>query len=300
MLDTAEMITFTEKLIEEIKHYPVLYDKVAARGKDFEKEEAWVSLTERLPSDLKVTVDDTKKRWRTLKDCYSKYLRSGTTSNKYEARYKSWRWSGHMEYFKTYVLHTYHNGDESLFLRSTKKFRRLRDRARLENNRVKNRTEEHLKGEEFIKNDTVQPQIIDKNIKGEIDEDVLEEVDDESYQAVANAVSEYANTSSVGWDQEIDESDTRENLQNSSPKSIASVEHENFIDPLLGRSFDGIDLTFLGYASSIKKLTPRRQSLIKFAVAKLIMQEELAQQSENQTSSSYEGVVKNDISIERV
>lgn len=46
-------------------------------------------------------------------------------------------------------------------------------------------------------------------------------------------------------------------------------------------SYDDIDLICLGYAKTIKKFTPRRQSIIKFKIARLIMNEELAEKIEN-------------------
>ncbi|XP_053958944.1 uncharacterized protein LOC128863685 [Anastrepha ludens] len=306
MLDASEMITFTEKLIEEIKHYPILYDRRVMRGKEnVEKEEAWISLTDRLPADLKLTVDDTKKRWRTLKDCYSKYLRSGKTNNRFEKRYRSWRWSGHMDFFNSYMLHNDSvDGEQSTISKKPKTAygQRTRDyQTHIVNERFRNRINEDVKVELFSKRPNgYKKQLQSTRAKGEIDEEVLDEVDDESYQAIANAVSEYANASPTDWDQLVNDSDTGGNIPNTPSRSIASIEQENFIDPLMGRSFDSIDLTFLGYASSIKKLPPRKQSLLKFAVAKMIMQEELAQQNEDEKSLLLKGDIKNDIEIERM
>lgn len=45
--------------------------------------------------------------------------------------------------------------------------------------------------------------------------------------------------------------------------------------------YDDIDLICLGYAKTIKKFNPKRQSIIKFKIARLIMEEELAQEIEN-------------------
>ncbi|KAL1490109.1 hypothetical protein ABEB36_012850 [Hypothenemus hampei] len=42
-----------------------------------------------------------------------------------------------------------------------------------------------------------------------------------------------------------------------------------------------IDKTFLGYAASVKKLSAKRQTLIKFGIAKLIMEHEIEQHTEN-------------------
>uniref|UniRef100_A0A6P7FWV4 Uncharacterized protein LOC114331643 n=1 Tax=Diabrotica virgifera virgifera TaxID=50390 RepID=A0A6P7FWV4_DIAVI len=51
-------------------------------------------------------------------------------------------------------------------------------------------------------------------------------------------------------------------------------------------SADEIDLVFRGYAASVKKLSPQRQTLIKYQIAKLIMEEELSQQAEMRPGTS--------------
>ncbi|CAD6996274.1 uncharacterized protein LOC105664883 [Ceratitis capitata] len=288
MLDSSEMTLFTEKLIEEIKDFPILFDRKMMRSKDSaEKEEAWISLTDRLPSDLKISVDETKKRWRTLKDCYSKYLRSGTTKNRFEARYKSWRWSGHMNFFKSYMLHNDSaDGDESLLEKEPQKRKSEQTSSDIKIQPSKKKFKQNNE-DEFIdevyddQTHTFKKKTLIAEIKGEIDEEVQQEIDDESYQVIASAITDYENPSTE-WDELANESESEDIGRNSTTKSIASVEHDNYIDPLVGKNFDGLDMTFLGYAGSIKKLTPRRQSLIKFAVAKMIMREELSQQNEKE------------------
>uniref|UniRef100_A0A6P7FY37 Uncharacterized protein LOC114335367 n=1 Tax=Diabrotica virgifera virgifera TaxID=50390 RepID=A0A6P7FY37_DIAVI len=51
-------------------------------------------------------------------------------------------------------------------------------------------------------------------------------------------------------------------------------------------SADEIDLVFRGYAASVKKLSPQRQTHIKYQIAKLIMEEELSQQAEMRPGTS--------------
>ncbi|CAG9814632.1 unnamed protein product [Phaedon cochleariae] len=48
---------------------------------------------------------------------------------------------------------------------------------------------------------------------------------------------------------------------------------------------DSIDLTFQGYAASVKKLSNRRQTIVKYKIAKIIMEEELAEEAETQMDS---------------
>lgn len=79
MLDAYEMITFTEKLIEEIKHFPVLYDRKVMMAKDkLEKEEAWISLTDRLPTNLGI-----KGVWLILNTKYNCNILHSNSSKNY-------------------------------------------------------------------------------------------------------------------------------------------------------------------------------------------------------------------------
>lgn len=48
---------------------------------------------------------------------------------------------------------------------------------------------------------------------------------------------------------------------------------------------DSIDLTFQGYTASVKKLSNRRQTIVKYKIAKTIKEEELTQQAETQMES---------------
>lgn len=52
---------------------------------------------------------------------------------------------------------------------------------------------------------------------------------------------------------------------------------------------DDIDLIFLGYAKSVKKFAPRRQTMVKFQFAKILMEEELQQQLEDGNAVSRPG-----------
>lgn len=48
---------------------------------------------------------------------------------------------------------------------------------------------------------------------------------------------------------------------------------------------DCIDLTFQGYAASVKNLSKSRQINMKYKIAKMIMEEELAQEMETENQS---------------
>jgi hypothetical protein len=46
-------------------------------------------------------------------------------------------------------------------------------------------------------------------------------------------------------------------------------------------AYDDVDLIFLSYAKTLKKFSPRRQTMTKFKIAQLLMEEELNQQAED-------------------
>lgn len=48
------------------------------------------------------------------------------------------------------------------------------------------------------------------------------------------------------------------------------------------RETDEIDCIFMGYAKTVKKFSSKRQTLVKFRIAKLLMEEELQQHAENE------------------
>lgn len=51
-------------------------------------------------------------------------------------------------------------------------------------------------------------------------------------------------------------------------------------------AYDDVDLLCMGYAKTIKKFSPRRQAVVKFKIAEILMQEELAQQMEDATRAN--------------
>lgn len=69
------------------------------------------------------------------------------------------------------------------------------------------------------------------------------------------------------------------NLQTISVNQIPNYSEKRDYDDNF--TYDDIDLIFLGYAKTIKKFPPRRQSILKFKFARLIMEEELKDDTDN-------------------
>lgn len=75
----------------------------------------------------------------------------------------------------------------------------------------------------------------------------------------------------------------RKRKYNTTPQSSSVDKIINYLDERhnnIGTQLDEIDLTFQGYAASVKKLSQRRQTIIKFKIAKLIMEEEISEQAD--------------------
>lgn len=72
--------------------------------------------------------------------------------------------------------------------------------------------------------------------------------------------------------------------EQTSSHSILGQQVIRYIDKRQSSSnsaYDDIELIFMGYAKTIKKFSPRRQSVAKFKFSQILMEEELAHQMEN-------------------
>ncbi|KAI4504177.1 hypothetical protein M0802_000648 [Mischocyttarus mexicanus] len=92
----------TERLIDLVKNYPILYNMKNKYYKDINKKATvWKEIAIQL--DLE---DGTvaKNKWRHLRDCYGKYLRSQSdTTGQSNKKYRRWTWANQMDFLKPYV-----------------------------------------------------------------------------------------------------------------------------------------------------------------------------------------------------
>lgn len=73
--------------------------------------------------------------------------------------------------------------------------------------------------------------------------------------------------------------DTSPASTSSTSSSVKYLQTPN--NPILAPD-DDIDIIFMGYAKTLKKFSPRRQTMVKFKFSQILMEEELAQQEENE------------------
>ncbi|KAJ2945406.1 hypothetical protein O0L34_g212 [Tuta absoluta] len=102
--NSYKMSERTAFLIETVKNYPMLYDPTHEESKNAKlKSSIW--------NDIALIVGDnngdaTKARWRNLRDCYSKHLRSRNSigpASKHTARYKTWPWVQQISYLEPFI-----------------------------------------------------------------------------------------------------------------------------------------------------------------------------------------------------
>ena len=71
-------------------------------------------------------------------------------------------------------------------------------------------------------------------------------------------------------------------LKRSTSQPTSSVKDViNYLQTKNKKQQDDVDILFMAHAQTIKKFSPRRQAQIKFKIAKLIMEEEIASLEEN-------------------
>lgn len=91
-----------ERLIDHVKNYPILYNMKNKYYKDINKKVAvWKEIAVKLNLENGTVA---KNKWRHLRDCYGKYLRSQLdATGQCNKKYKRWTWAKQMDFLKPYV-----------------------------------------------------------------------------------------------------------------------------------------------------------------------------------------------------
>lgn len=93
-------VTLSERIIEAVKRHTILYDMSHPDNKNLRKKDlVWSELGK----ELNLHVEVVKKKWKNIRDCYLKYLKS-LESYPSRRNYSNWQWAGQMEIFKPYFL----------------------------------------------------------------------------------------------------------------------------------------------------------------------------------------------------
>ncbi|XP_074041526.1 uncharacterized protein [Leptinotarsa decemlineata] len=91
----------TEELIENVRVKPILYDLTNSEYKNIKKKD---KIWDEIAESFEVTGEEIKKKWKNIRDSYSKYLRTEKTTTGQETkildRYKTWPWAQQVEFLR--------------------------------------------------------------------------------------------------------------------------------------------------------------------------------------------------------
>ncbi|XP_044745535.1 uncharacterized protein LOC123307339 [Coccinella septempunctata] len=238
----------TEKLIEEVKRHRELYDMSSPEYKNVRlKNKIWDDIAKEMGG---YTGEELKKRWKNLRDCFSKHLRAEKIRTGQAAvsfsRYKTWPWAQQMVFFRPFLHHA--PTESNVFATDCETESRTEPRT-------EPKTEPRTEPSTESRTEPLESEIETSNSQNE----------HENFMAEKN----------------MGQKRKRSDVATDNSSNIDKV--LNYLDKKhCNEQKDSIDLTFQAYAASVKKLTIRRQTMVKYKIAKLIMKEELAQQLESE------------------
>ncbi|XP_074042015.1 uncharacterized protein [Leptinotarsa decemlineata] len=266
----------TEELIESVRVKPILYDLTNSEYKNIKKKDKiWDEIAESFEG---VTGEEIKKKWKNLRDSYSKYLRTEKTTTGQETkildRYKTWPWAQQME-----------------FLRPSLAF------AKTHSNVMSVRQPPSSELTEEGHNQVQCQETADKN-----DPSVESQTPSESTQSLSDMQQTNTNRQPIGTNQPpakknkkhefskapATQLSQRQNQPAKHQSSSSSVEQViSYFDRKTAESAcDDIDDIFKGYVKTVKKISKRRQVIIKFKISQLLMEQELEHLDEEERRRS--------------
>lgn len=186
-----------------------------------------------------------KKKWKNLRDTYSKFLKSvkSTTGQSAKKNYSNWQWAKHMESFKPFLA--YAKTDTNL------EPLQVRQLDEAENDLDYN---EELSAEPH------------SGIENEDTGNTTFE-----FESSRSPTTEKTATPQVQWSKKRKLCDQTSNVD----KVVQYLENKR-----RPTDMDGTELLFLSYAKTLKTFTPRRQATTKMKLAQIFMEQEIEQGEE--------------------
>lgn len=199
-------------------------------------------------SDKCILGEDIKKKWKNLRDAYSKHIRTEKTRTGQKAksidRYKTWPWAQQMSFFKSFLQF-----------------------ANTESNVDSLETTSHLQ-------------------EAETQHSIYSSARSQSSLESASAIPTATETSVE--EPEITDTATSQTPRVVKKRRCDKKPEISSIDKVLSylekkqsnvqTSHDEIDLLFMGYAATVKKFSRKQQILVKHKIATIIMEAELLEQ----------------------
>ncbi|XP_063545691.1 uncharacterized protein LOC134753679 [Cydia strobilella] len=227
-----------EQIIETIKQHPVLYDHKVPCRKDL-SEALWEEIADTFDLDVQIL----KVKWKNLRDCYKKHIRAQTDDSKAVSSYKHWQWSKYLEFLRPHIRSNT-NTEVVYHTEDTKEYSENILNIKLEEMDHTNFGSDFEATECISKQPTKNKEKHSKHNFGS-DSDNLECV--------------------------IEQPDSKKRRIHSD-LNVDHVKTQNNRDV---HEFDDIELIFLGYAKTVKKMPLKRQISVKMKIAKIMMEEEL-------------------------
>ncbi|KAM7344846.1 uncharacterized protein ACRADG_011408 isoform 1-T1 [Cochliomyia hominivorax] len=89
----------TTDFIEIVKKHDIVYN---THHPDYKNVEVKLKVWSQIADEIGLTVDASKRKWKNLRDSYTKYLRSFRVGTKTSKKYQFWAHAEHMDFLKPY------------------------------------------------------------------------------------------------------------------------------------------------------------------------------------------------------
>uniref|UniRef100_A0A1A9VCV8 MADF domain-containing protein n=1 Tax=Glossina austeni TaxID=7395 RepID=A0A1A9VCV8_GLOAU len=89
----------TSQFIEIVKKHQQIYN---THHPDYKNVEVKLKVWSQIAAEINLSVDASKRKWKNLRDSYTKYLRSFRVGTKTSKKYQYWAHADHMEFLKPY------------------------------------------------------------------------------------------------------------------------------------------------------------------------------------------------------
>ncbi|XP_004522547.1 integrator complex subunit 6 homolog isoform X2 [Ceratitis capitata] len=89
----------TTEFIDIVKKYDVVYN---THNPDYKNVEVKMKVWSQIAEEIGLSVDASKRKWKNLRDSYTKYLRSFRVGTKTSKKYQYWAHADHMDFLKPY------------------------------------------------------------------------------------------------------------------------------------------------------------------------------------------------------
>ncbi|XP_013117455.1 uncharacterized protein LOC106094764 [Stomoxys calcitrans] len=232
------------KFIGVVKKYPILFDPLHEDYKNIAKKDR---IWSKIARDFYTDADDLKKKWKSLRDTYAKYIKRVNS----ETAPKEWIWAEHMKFFRPYLF--------------------------VNNQSLKDDSYSNYPGSdeyEDLNSDSNIPVVVQENeyIISENDfmdgdnEVVFMEEPPESPNIVEATIKTESSDFNITQPR---------SLKRTFSLAQDTTLPEHYKEKKLKAVFDEVECLLLAHAKTIKRFSAKRQAITKYKIAQVILEQEL-------------------------